>query len=1321
MPGDETRRDEPRRPHQAQRLSTSRLLLVVLVFTGLAAYSIWNSDRFQTLLQGASQARLSELLERKVQFRQVSFRIFPPSVQLADVRVENDPRLGAEPLLSAEELTIGGGLSVAHGELRFGRVRAVAPRLSLVQFPDGTWNLPPGLVRPASKEGGGGLEVRFGELVIQQGMFELDGRRMGMDARMEDFAVRIASRSNERYRTELACRRATLKLPNAEPLVFGLDLKARLDPAHGAWIESLAASGDFGSLRASGSVDGFHPPAATLAFSGGLKVEEVERVFRAQLGFSGNATVRGQLSTTPSGLRVTARVSSPRIVGGQFPLEDLQATVAARPDTLLARIDGARYAGGEATGSLRIENLDKARGAVQPMTLSVDAKGVSLERFFGDLRLPGTGLSGSAAIAATLRWGEGGISRASGAASLAIAPGPAASIVRGRFGIPTSGGGSLPIVDGRIGFENTPFRFTATNLELTGGLRIGVWAPDFDFRLRTRDLSEVDRIFQNFVAAGGSKPSALGLAGSAELTGHVGTSWGDPEATAQIAAETARYGGVLFGSVRGTADMHEGAFVFHPLRVYDGNAALSLEGTVRFRKAAGRPTLDLTVGANAFPVARLLDYLDIDLPVDGRVTGRFPIVGDPPDGLAGGGAAVLEDAVLWGQAVPRLTGRAELSPGRFAMDDLRAEIGGGAVGGHGWIDYRQKTFEARAAGDAIPLEAIAAVRDASDRVSGRLSFDLSGSGALKQPDVTFSARLTDAQLFGRPVPDARMPRLYAHVASGRLEASAAAGDLWSLTATGDVAASPMEFRARLEAKDLAALMALTPAPPPEGVGGAVTAEGVFRVPEEGRGPLTAQVTVTDARFDAAGHPGLLRLASAARLKIDGRRLELEPLQLVGDGVDLKVSGALDGSSSPDRIDARVTGTADAGVLALVQPDLGLTGKLDVEVAASGPVEQPAFSGSVRIENGKYRTAGYTFEQIEGRVRLTGSGGELESLRARASEGDVFAAGSFRLANGALSDFRLAIQGRRMLVRTVPSLRLTVDADLVASGDSAGNLIRGQVTLLRGTYTKDVDLTVSDLLSRRGGGAVGVNPSWMDRTSLEVRVVSAAALEVRNNLARLSGTVDLTIRGTLSDPIPIGQVILDEGGRVVFSDIRYEIESGTITFSNVSRLAPFIDLRARADVKGYDLVVSLVGTWPRISATFTSDPPLSNDAILGLILSGAPPDTRTTADTTGQLVSAAGGVISGAVTGGITRRTQQLFRLDRFQIDPVFEGSNLSTFRTTIGKQITQDLAVTSSIALDSSRQPTLRIEWQATNTVLVQLLRDENGNITLSFRRRQRF
>ena len=59
-------------------------------------------------------------------------------------------------------------------------------------------------------------------------------------------------------------------------------------------------------------------------------------------------------------------------------------------------------------------------------------------------------------------------------------------------------------------------------------------------------------------------------------------------------------------------------------------------------------------------------------------------------------------------------------------------------------------------------------------------------------------------------------------------------------------------------------------------------------------------------------------------------------------------------------------------------------------------------------------------------------------------------------------------------------------------------------------------------------------------------------------------------------------------------------------------------------------------------------------------------------------------------------------------------------RSTIGKQVTQDLSVTSSIALDASKDPIIRVDWQATNDIFVQLLRDENGILSISVRRRQR-
>src|SRR5215470_2508329 len=165
----------------AHRLSTPRLFTIVLAFVVLSGYAIWKSERFQNLFLGVSQARLSEALKRPVSFRTADFRIFPPSVRLLDVVIGNDPRAGAGPLLSVEEVSVGGGVSLVGQELRLGRIRAVRPKIALVQFPDGTWNLPR-LGGPTEK---GAIKVHLNDVLVQEGVLDLDGRKIGLDGRLE--------------------------------------------------------------------------------------------------------------------------------------------------------------------------------------------------------------------------------------------------------------------------------------------------------------------------------------------------------------------------------------------------------------------------------------------------------------------------------------------------------------------------------------------------------------------------------------------------------------------------------------------------------------------------------------------------------------------------------------------------------------------------------------------------------------------------------------------------------------------------------------------------------------------------------------------------------------------------------------------------------------------------------------------------------------------------------------------------------------------------------------------------------------------------------
>ena len=143
----------------------------------------------------------------------------------------------------------------------------------------------------------------------------------------------------------------------------------------------------------------------------------------------------------------------------QFTFDNLAATVVARRSDVTARIDRADYAGGRATGVFRLGNPG---GKPNPMTLAIEGSGISLERFFGDIGLAGTGLSGAAALSIALRWGEAGIARADGGGIVSGSrPGPASSLVAAGSACPTSGGGPLSIVNGRIGLEGVTLPFPA--------------------------------------------------------------------------------------------------------------------------------------------------------------------------------------------------------------------------------------------------------------------------------------------------------------------------------------------------------------------------------------------------------------------------------------------------------------------------------------------------------------------------------------------------------------------------------------------------------------------------------------------------------------------------------------------------------------------------------------------------------------------------------------------------------------------------------------------------------------------------------------------
>ncbi len=105
-----------------------------------------------------------------------------------------------------------------------------------------------------------------------------------------------------------------------------------------------------------------------------------------------------------------------------------------------------------------------------------------------------------------------------------------------------------------------------------------------------------------------------------------------------------------------------------------------------------------------------------------------------------------------------------------------------------------------------------------------------------------------------------------------------------------------------------------------------------------------------------GRPGALRVPKDVALELRDRKLTFEPFEITGEGTQLAVRGSV-GLSEAHAIDVSVSGPFDPALLSVSLPEIGLTGRFRVALAATGTLSAPILTGELRVENGKYRVRG----------------------------------------------------------------------------------------------------------------------------------------------------------------------------------------------------------------------------------------------------------------------------------------------------------------------------------------------------------------------------
>jgi translocation and assembly module TamB len=460
--------------------------------------------------------------------------------------------------------------------------------------------------------------------------------------------------------------------------------------------------------------------------------------------------------------------------------------------------------------------------------------------------------------------------------------------------------------------------------------------------------------------------------------------------------------------------------------------------------------------------------------------------------------------------------------------------------------------------------------------------------------------------------------------------------------------------------------------------------------------------------------------------LENGALKADEFHLVGTETDLTAKGTVQ-LTGDHALDLRSRGRVNLKLLQVINPNLVAYGPATFTVNVAGFFAHPQLSGKLELADAAVSLLDLPngLSHINGSLVFAQDRMQIEKLTAHTGGGALDVGGFLAYRNGLFFD--LTATGHDIRLRYPPGVSSSADATLRYTGSAKSSLLSGDILVTRFGMNPHFDFANYLAQSKKAPIISTLNP-FLDNMRLDLHITSTPELRVETSLAKLSGDLDLHVRGTAARPAIVGRVNIAEGD-VFFNGTKYRLERGDITFSNPLTIEPVVNLDMSARVQGYDVTIGLHGQvvgGKGLSMTYRSDPPLSNSDIIALLAFGR---TRgqgvytasQPGGSTNDTASASNAILGEALNATFTDRVQRLFGASRVKIDPQFIGSeNNASARVTIEQQISNDVTFTYITSLTQSAETVIQVEYNIDKNVSIVAVRDQNGVLGFDIHIRRR-
>jgi len=1341
---------KPRRRRRGCLLRFPIYGLLGLIVLGAGLFFWARSDSALAAARRMAEARLSEYFDRDVRVGQVRWTLAPLSIELEDLVIPSPPSTsdGAEggaggmppfarvPLLRLQ-LRAENWANWRRPVLHVDQVFVDSPAVALVLSEDGGNNLP-----ELGRRGGdrkSRVDVRLGSIVVDDGLFTLDELQLPFDLEARDVVARLTGEppadgsSGVVLDGRVNAQQVRVTLPGGRPYTVAVSARTRIS-AQAVEIQELLLRGPDASVRARGELvlpEDERRLELSISAEGGVALaSHLGYLDQEATPVDGPFQFEGSFFWRPEGWSAEGVLDSARVVYEQRVLTDVQGFLRVVPDALRYSIGRAFYAGGRMAGVVQGEIARTPR----PFQVDLSLEGLDLETVIADQGLELEGVHGLIGGEVSYRFDDDDAAAGSGWADLqvdsAYRSAPAGTLPEG-----LALTGSVPVEIDRGTVRLSAVRLASRSgdqlLDVEGAYDLQSGEGRFDYRLSTRDLGPLAALVPLEPAPasgpleGGEAAEPVPFAwlpttGYGDASGVFRLSPGTYSVTAVFDLAAVEAPGLLADRVAGSLRLTPAGLRDLLIQASQGDGALIVAGTVPFEVEGlvePSPPFHLTIEAASWPAdEKLAAWIPVELPLEGALSGHLDLGGNL-DGLIAEAELSVEPATVAGVELDRLLADFRLDPERLRVDRLVARTGAGTATARGTFvfDTGELDFQVEAPRLDLSGEPFASILQGD--LSGVVAVGAVVGGTLEKPRLAATLAGADLEVAGRRLGDDGTASVDLTWQDERLSAMGGVPGVLRLEGGGAFTTERADLAVRLASARLGdAVRALVPDAPADLQG---SLSGELTIVGERARPEDLLVRFEADSLSLAYEERTVRNLEPVVVRFTGEAIEIDSLfvEEVGSGSELFVQGTV-GLTGEMPLDLRTQGSLATDWVELFAPDVEIDGTFDVLATVGGTLRAPEINGQGEIRQGHVIVPNFpqSFEDLHAVVLFYPDQVVLDRLEADVGGGTVRAFGRLSLYGTEGLDYRLQATVDDVTLRFPEGFWFQSDAALTLSPTPDGREVRGTVTLGRAFYVQDVETGLLQILRqalRTERLEVAETDEIAASTQLAIAVQAPGTVRVRNNLADLRGSADLTVRGTAARPVVFGTIELDPGGTLVYEDNEFEVERARLTFANPARIEPVVDLVATAEVREYDLTLGLSGKIDNLQVRLASDPPLSDLDVVSLLATGQAPD-RTGAVAGGGARGAfsPSSFLAGQAASAVTERVGTLFGFDKFRITPAESetGNALSGVGVTVGKRLSKDVVVTFTELSGGTQGSLLQVEWQVDqNLTLVFSATDQNG------------